>query len=88
MTLTPFPLGDFVERNLSWLGITPARIERLFKIQNCCCAARQSALNAWGFRVQFKIIIFVGGPSDMTLRERLRVVRKRLYRIWKTTTSK
>ena len=88
MTLTPIALGDFIERNLSWMGITSKRIERLLKIKDCGCAARQSSLNSWGYRVQYKAIMFVGGPSDRTLRERFQIVKKRLYKIWKTTTSK
>ena len=88
MTLTPIALGNFVERNLSWLGITSARIERLLRIKNCGCAARQSALNAWGYKVQYKAIMFVGGPSDRTLAERFQIVKQRLYKLWKTTTSK
>ncbi len=86
--ITMVAVGDFVERNLSWIGITSTRIERVFGIKDCGCGQRQSALNAWGYRVQYRIIMFVGGPADMPWKERARVVQGRLYRTWKTITSK
>ena len=85
MILMPVRIGDVVERNLSWMGITPARIERLFRIKSCGCGERQSALNVWGFETQYWIIMYVGGPADMAWRQRLIVVRGRL---WKTITSR
>lgn len=86
--ITMVAVGDLVETNLSWIGITSTRIEKVFGIKNCGCDQRQSALNAWGYRVQYRIIMFVGGPADMPWRERARVVQGRLCRIWKTTISK
>lgn len=90
MTLRPVAVGDYVAGVLNAVGVSKARVENWLRLSpgTCGCEARQSALNAWGFRFQYKIIMFVGGPSDMTLRERLRIVKGRLYRIWKTTTSK
>lgn len=89
MILRPVHIGDALEVVFSSLGITKRRVSVLFsKSRDCGCSARQSALNAWGYRVQYKIIMFVGGPSDMSWGERLAVVQGRLYRLWKTTTSK
>jgi hypothetical protein len=86
MTLYPASVGDLAGKALSLFGITKKRVTAL--VGNCGCESRQSALNAWGYSVQYKIIMFVGGPSDVPFLERCRIVQGRLYRLWKTTTSK
>jgi hypothetical protein len=90
MTLRPVAVGDYVAWALSVIGVSRQRVEKWLRIppDDCGCSARQSALNAWGFRVQYRIIMFAGGPGDVPWRERLAIVQGRLYRIWKTTTSK
>jgi hypothetical protein len=81
-------VGDFVEARLSWLGITPKRVEWLLGIKDCGCASRKSALNAWGFTLQYRIMMFFGGPGRLPLNYRLKTVRGRLVRSWKTIISK
>lgn len=55
-TWRPFLLGDFVERRLTALGITKARVERWTRTEGkpggCGCAGRKRWLNEWGVRVQ------------------------------------
>ena len=85
-----FAVGDFVERWLSRFGITSARVEWLLRIppDTCGCAERKSALNAWGFRVQYRIMMFLGGTAPLPWRLRWKIVKGRMARLWKTTISR
>lgn len=73
-----FALGDFVQKYLSWLGITSKRIERLMRIKDCGCDGRQASLNQWGYKVQYHAYMFSGGFTKMTWAGRLKVVARRL----------
>jgi hypothetical protein len=55
----PVPIGDLVERGLTAIGITKARVERLTRTKGkpggCGCGARQRWLNEVGFKAQYAI---------------------------------
>jgi hypothetical protein len=55
----PFMLGDFVERCLTRVGITKARVERWTRTEGqpggCGCTARKRWLNDWGVALQKRI---------------------------------
>lgn len=80
MRLRPVPVGDIAEKWLRRFGITPAMFG-----ESCGCEARKSALNAWGYKFQYKMIMHFGGPGEMKWRARLRFLAKRL---WKITASR
>jgi|688.fasta_scaffold518260_2 hypothetical protein len=82
--IRPVPIGTVLGRALAACGISETRIARLFGAKNCGCGQRMASLDAWGNRVQYRIIMYLGGPAKMTWRARLRFVRRRL---WKTIAS-
>lgn len=98
MRLYPIAIGDSVERALSFFGISQERVERAFGLPpgGCGCSARRDAINAWGIRVQYRIIMFIGGPSYMRPKDRIAFAARRIRgslsfrsegRSWKTITS-
>lgn len=88
--MTPVMLGDFAKRCLSFVGITPELMERVFGLQEggCGCQARKTSMNAFGFRIQYGIIMFLGGPSPMPWKLRRKIALGKLkFRCRKTITS-
>lgn len=83
--IRPVSLGSLVSKFLSSLGITSGRVSKILNTPDCGCDSRSESLDAWGYRVQYKIIMYCGGPARMTWRSRCRFVRRRL---WKTIVSK
>ena len=48
-------VGDTVERGLTSIGITKDRVKKLTG-KYCGCKKRQDKLNAWGHRVQRRVL--------------------------------
>lgn len=87
IALRPIDLGEFVERRLSWIGITEDRIVWLFGIKagGCGCSGRKRVLTSWGFKVQRKAIMLVGGHSRLPASARLEFAwgkMRRMARKW------
>ena len=84
MILRPIALGTVIDKHLSRFGITPARIERFFRLPagGCGCSGRKTALDTWGYAVQYRWILYVGGPTDIGFWSRCRIVKGRLYRAY------
>jgi hypothetical protein len=48
-------VGDLVERMLTSVGISKARVQQWLRVKDCGCAKRQKWLNQWGYKQQDKI---------------------------------
>jgi hypothetical protein len=48
-------VGDLVERMLTGIGISKARVQQWLRVKDCGCAKRQKWLNQWGYKQQDKI---------------------------------
>jgi hypothetical protein len=48
-------VGDLVERMLTGLGISKARVQQWLRVKDCGCAKRQKWLNQWGYAQQDRI---------------------------------
>lgn len=55
--------GDIIERCLRFFGITKERVQAATGKADCGCAARQAALNDWGYRLQARF----GWPAHMAI---------------------
>ena len=83
--MRPVSLGAVAERVLSRFAITDRLVSSVLRVKSCGCSKRRDLLDAWGYRVQYRIIMYLGGPATMTWRARFRFARRRL---WKTIVSK
>jgi len=50
-------IGDIVERCLQFCGITKERVQAVTKKKDCGCAKRQAAMNQWGYRWQYRLML-------------------------------
>jgi hypothetical protein len=48
-------VGDLVERMLTGIGISKARVQQWLRVKDCGCAKRQRWLNQWGYKQQDRI---------------------------------
>jgi hypothetical protein len=48
-------VGDLVERMLTGIGISKARVQQWLRVKDCGCAKRQKWLNQWGYKQQDRI---------------------------------
>jgi len=48
-------VGDLVERMLTGIGISKARVQQWLRVKDCGCAKRQKWLNQWGYEKQDQI---------------------------------
>ena len=82
MNLRPIRIGDLAEKCLLKVGITQARVEKLFRIEpgKCGCESRKQAMNQWGAGFQFRVILFLGGPGNLPLKYRYGFAKRKLAR--------
>jgi hypothetical protein len=50
-------LGDITERCLRFFGITKERVQAVTGKKDCGCAKRQAAMNQWGYRRQYRLML-------------------------------
>jgi hypothetical protein len=50
-------LGDITERCLRYFGITKERVQAVTGKEDCGCAKRQAAMNQWGYRWQYRLML-------------------------------
>lgn len=50
------PLGDLVEKTLTFVGVTKKRVQAVTRTKDCGCQKRQQWLNQWGFRQQERLL--------------------------------
>jgi hypothetical protein len=50
-------LGDITERFLRFFGITKERVQAVTGKEDCGCAERQAAINQWGYRWQYRLML-------------------------------
>ena len=83
-------IGDTVERCLRFFGITKERVQAATGTQDCGCSKRQAAMNDWGYRWQYRLMMPVYwlqhrwqviryGQAAM----RLRVAGRYLHMAWR-----
>lgn len=49
--------GDITERFLRFFGITKERVQAVTGKKDCGCAKRQAAINQWGYRWQYRLML-------------------------------
>lgn len=49
-------IGDKIERLLAACGITKELVRAVTAGKDCGCQKRQEAMNAWGFRIQSRVL--------------------------------
>lgn len=50
-------LGHIAERCLRFFGITKERVQAVTGKADCGCAKRQAAMNDWGYRWQYRMLL-------------------------------
>jgi hypothetical protein len=50
-------LGDISERCLRFFGITKERVRAVTGKADCGCEKRQAAMNDWGYRWQYRLLV-------------------------------
>jgi hypothetical protein len=50
-------LGDITERCLRFFGITKERVQAVTGKEDCGCAKRHAAMNQWGYRWQYRLML-------------------------------
>lgn len=74
-------LGDITERCLRFFGVTKERVQAATGKKDCGCAKRQAAMNQWGYRWQYRLLV-----PWYWLQHRWQAVRygKVAMRLWRT----
>jgi hypothetical protein len=73
-------LGDVVERVLRFFGITKTLVQSV--VGECGCNKRQSALNQWGYRWQYKMLVPFYWVLQQLHRVRHSTLAMRLWLAW------
>lgn len=75
--------GDLIHVVLDSVGATK------LPPPSCGCGARRDWINNVGYKIQYEIAMFSGGPGEISTRKRINTVARRTWRmLCKTTTSK
>lgn len=78
--ISPLLLGNAAEDALRRFGVTPERVERLLRLQNgkCGCTSRKKTLNEVGVVIQWRLIMFIGGPAPLPWKTRAKIAIRKL----------